>query len=187
MVELIYLLSEAAAEGHGEVHATPSNFGVVDATVWVSIAMLILIAIVLWKKVPALIGASLDKRIAEIKGELDEAKALRVEAEKLRTEYEGKLASAAAEAEDMKARAEEEAAHIIEDAKTNAAGLVARRKQMAEDKIAAAERSALADIRATAANAATGAAAALIAAKHDAAADKGLVDSTIADLGGKLN
>ena len=54
---------------------------------------------------------------------------------------------------------------------------------MAEDKIAAAERTAIADIRAKAVSAATEAAAALIAQNHDAKADKAMVDGAIKSLG----
>jgi F-type H+-transporting ATPase subunit b len=54
---------------------------------------------------------------------------------------------------------------------------------MAEDKIGAAERAAIAGIRTKAVNAATSAAAALIVEKHDAGADKQLVDSAIKGLG----
>jgi F-type H+-transporting ATPase subunit b len=53
---------------------------------------------------------------------------------------------------------------------------------MAEDKIAAAERAAVADLRARAADAATTAAGALIAENHTAAADKALVDQAIAGI-----
>jgi len=51
---------------------------------------------------------------------------------------------------------------------------------MAEERIAAAEANALAEVRTAAAKAATDAAAKLIADKHDAAADKALVDQAIA-------
>ena len=54
---------------------------------------------------------------------------------------------------------------------------------LAEDKIAAAERTAIAEVRAKAANAATAAAAALIAERHDAAADQLLVDKAIGGIG----
>ena len=57
---------------------------------------------------------------------------------------------------------------------------------MAEDKIAAAERAAIAEVRARAADAAAAAAGAIIAEKHGAEADKQLVDQTIAGLG-RLN
>ena len=67
-------------------------------------------------------------------------------------------------------------------AAVEAEALVKRRQKMAEEKIAAAERSAIADVRARAASAATAAAAALIKQTHDAKADKGLVDEAIGKL-----
>jgi F-type H+-transporting ATPase subunit b len=53
---------------------------------------------------------------------------------------------------------------------------------MAEDKIAAAERAAIAEVRSRAATAAAAAAAKLITEQHDASADKVMVDETIAGL-----
>ena len=83
----------------------------------------------------------------------------------------------------MIAHAEAEAQALIAKANVDAAELVERRAKMAEDKIAAAERAALAEVRAKTANAAASAAAMLIAARHGADADKALVDRTIAGLG----
>ncbi|SCW89919.1 F-type H+-transporting ATPase subunit b [Sphingobium faniae] len=154
-----------------------------DATGWVSLAMAVFILLLLVKKVPGLIGGALDNRIAQIKTQLEEASKLRAEAEALKAEYEAKLASAAGEADAMRKSAESEAETILQDAQTSAVALVARRQKMAEDKIGAAERSAIAGIRAKAVNAATGAAATLIAQGHDAKADKALVDSAIKELG----
>ena len=171
MTDLTLILAEGAAE--------PTAFGM-NATVWVSIAMLAFIGILLWKKVPALIAGMLDNKIAEISRQLNEAEALRLEAESLKAEYEAKLADAARETEEMRARADAEAEALVAKAKADATALIARRKQMAEDRIAAAEASALADVRAAAAKAATEAAAKLIADKHDASADKALVDQAIA-------
>ena len=175
MANLIIILAEAA----GEAHAAPKAFDM-DATVWVSIAMLAFLGILIWKGVPKMIGAMLDKRIAEISKQLDEAEQLRLDAESLKAEYEAKLADAAKEAEEMRARADAEAEALVAKAKADATQLIARRKQMAEDRIAAAEAGALADVRTAAAKAATDAAAKLIADKHDAAADKALVDQAIA-------
>ncbi len=182
MSEMLFLL----AEGAGEAHYEPSALGL-TATAWVSLAMLVFIGILIWKKVPALITSNLDKQIADIRTQLDEAKELRGEAEALRAEYEAKMASALTEADDMKHRAEQEAESILEQAKLDATALVERRKKMAEDKIASAERTAIADIREKVANAASMAAADLIGDVHDASADKALVDSTISDLGNQLN
>tara|TARA_R110000787_G_scaffold19057_12_gene57612 strand:+ start:19 stop:645 length:627 start_codon:yes stop_codon:yes gene_type:complete len=175
----------AATEAHGgpqQHEAAPAVFGM-DATVWVSLAMAVFLAVLIWKKVPAIIGKALDGQIAGIRAQLDEAAKLREEAEALRSEYQAKLAGAEKEAEALRARAEEEAALLVADAKTNSAALVKRRQKMAEDKIAAAERAAIADIRAKAVSAATSAATTLIAQGHDAKADKAMVDSAIKGLG----
>ncbi|ETI64159.1 ATP synthase subunit B [Sphingobium sp. C100] len=165
-----------------EPHTDPKAVGM-DATAWVSLAMAVFILILLVKKVPALIGRALDGRIAQIKEQLAEASRLRAEAEALKGEYEAKLAAAAGEAEAMRKAAEHEAEGLIADARVNAEALVVRRQKMAEDKIGAAERAAIAGIRAKAVNAATSAAAALIVQGHDAKADKALVDSAIGKLG----
>lgn len=170
------------AHGGGETHADPAAFGVATATVMVSLAMIALIAILVWKKVPGLIAGGLDKKIADIRAQLDEAASLRAEAEKLRGEYQAKIKAAEGEAAAMRARAEEEAEAILAKAKSDTSDLIARRQKMAEDRIGAAERAALAEVREKAATAATAAAASLIADKHDRAIDKGLIDKTIATL-----
>ena len=163
-------------------HTDPKAVGM-DATAWVSLAMAVFIGILLLKKVPGLIGGALDGRIAQIKTQLEEASKLRTEAEALKAEYVAKLTAAAGEADAMRKSAEHEAATLLEDAKANAAALVVRRQKMAEDKIGAAERAAIADIRSKAVTAATNAAGALIAQGHDAKADKILVDDAIKGLG----
>lgn len=175
----------SAAEAGGEPYVENAVFGI-TATAWVSIAMLILVGIILWKKVPAMIGASLDGKIAEIRSHLDEAKNLREEAEKIRSEYESKLACAVSEADDMKQRAEKEAETIIAEAKDEATALIARRKKLAEEKIQAAERAAIADIQAHVADTAIAASRALVQKQHDADKDGSLVNETINELGQAL-
>lgn len=172
--------SEAGGVGH-ENTPDPSALGF-DATAWVSLAMLVFIAILLWKKVPGLITAGLDRQIAAIKARLDDAKAIRAEAEALRDEYARKIANAEKDAAAIVSHAEAESKALIAKAEADATDLVARRTKMAEDKISAAERSAIAEIRAKTADAAAAAAARLIAERHDAGADKALVDKTIAGL-----
>ena len=178
------LTTEAGGVGP-ENHPDPSVFGL-DATVWVSLSMLVFLAVLVWKGVPRAIGGMLDRQIAAIRNRLEEAKKLRAEAEALRDEYSRKLADVENQTAAMVEHARGEAAALIAKAEADAADLVARRGRMAEDKIAAAERAALAEVRARVASAATAAAASLIAAKHDAGADKALVDRTIGGLG-RLN
>lgn len=171
-----------STEAHGgEEHATPSALGF-DATMLVALAMLVVIALAFWKKVPAMIASALDKQISGIKEQLDHATALRAEAEAIKTEYEAKAKQAAVDAEAMKAAAEEEAKLIVSQAKENATALIGRRAKAAEEKIAATERAAIAEVRAKAASAAAAAAAQLIATHHDAKADASLIDQSIASL-----
>jgi F-type H+-transporting ATPase subunit b len=172
----------ASTEAHGSaVHAAPKALGM-DATMWVALAMLIVIGIAIWKKLPAMVGGLLDKKIAAIKEQLDAATRLRTEAEALKAEYEAKAKQAGKDAEAMKVAAEAEAKDIVAKAKADSTALIARRTQMAEQKISAAEISAVAEVRSRAANLATAAAAAMIAEKHDGKSDKRIVDTTIASL-----
>jgi F-type H+-transporting ATPase subunit b len=166
---------------HAGEHITPSALGF-DATMLVALAMLAVIALAIWKKVPAMIAGALDGQIAGIKQQLDQATALRAEAENIKVEYEAKAKQAAIDADAMKASAEAEAKLIVARAKTDATSLIERRAKAAEEKIAAAERAAIADVRNKAASAAAAAAAQLIAAHHDAKADAALVDQSIASL-----
>ncbi len=169
----------AGTEAHGgAAHAVPAALGM-DATMWVALAMLLVIGLAVWKNVPALIGGALDKQIDAIREQLDAATALRKEAEGIKAEYEAKAKQAAKDALAMKEAAEAEAKDIVAKAKSDATALIARRSAMAEHKIAAAEIAAVADVRAMAASAASAAASMLIAEKHDAKSDKGLIDNAI--------
>jgi len=168
--------------GAPEHHPEPVNFGFMGAPQWIALAMLAVFAVMLWKRVPALIGRALDRKIAGIRAELDEAEQLRKDAEALKAEYEAKAAAADAERATMIERARHEAEAIVAQAQADTQALIERRTRMAEDKIAAAERQALDEVRSRAATAAAAAAARLIAEKHGAEADKTMVDKTIAGL-----
>ena len=170
-------LLSAVAEHEEEATA----FGI-NAGGWVALAMLMVFGIMLKAGVPKLVAGLLDKQIAEIRKQLDDAKALRAEAEALRAQYAAKIAGAEADAAAMVEHAKHEAEAIVAAAEAQTTALIARREKMAQDKIGAAERAALADVRATAASAATAAARGLIAENHDAKADKALVDTAIAGL-----
>ena len=168
--------------GGGAPHAAPTAFGL-SAPVFISLAMLVVIVLLIWKKVPAAIGKALDAKIALIRDQLAEAETLREEAEALKAEYQAKSKSADKDRKAMLERARHEADEIVAKAKTDAETLIERRARMAEEKIAAEERSAVEQLRATAADAATRAAARLIAARNDAASDAKLVDQAIGEIG----
>ena len=175
-----HLVTEGA-ETAGE-HALPALLGLTPP-MWIALAMIVVLAILVWKKVPAAIGKALDRKIDGIREQLAEAEALRNEAEALKAEYAAKAAAAEAEAAAMVERARHEADALIEKAREDADALVERRGRLAEEKIAAEERAAVQQLRAAAADAAALAAARLIADQMDSQTDKGLVDSAIAELG----
>jgi F-type H+-transporting ATPase subunit b len=171
----------AAANSAAELSEEPTALGL-NPGGWWAVAMLVVILIMLWAGVPRIVAGMLDKQIAEIKKQLDEAAKLRSEAEGLKAEYEKKLADAARHADELKANAEGEAKLIVAKAKSDAEALIERRAKSAEEKIAAAERNAVSELRAKAADVAAQAARGLIAEAHDAKADKSLVDEAIAGL-----
>lgn len=176
-------VAQTVAEGGVvELHAEPTALGI-SASGWVALSMLVVIAIMLWKKVPAIVAKALDARIATIRSQLDEAQRLRSEAEAVLADAKARSAASVGDAAAIVAHAEAEAKALLVKAEADAKELIERRRKMADDKIAAAERGAIAEIRSTVADAAAKAAAAIIAEQHGAAADKALVDRTIAGLG----
>ena len=172
----------ATVEHGAGVHAEPTLLGFAPYQ-WVALAMLVLILIAIFgAKVHKAIGGGLDRKIAAIREQLDEAKKLREEAEALRAEYAAKIAGAEKDAAAMIDRAKVEAEQIVAKAEADTAAVIARRKQMAEDKIAAAESSAVDELRAKAATVAAAAARELIAQKHGEADDRKLADQIIANI-----
>jgi len=178
MADLVLFLSAGA---EAAAHAEPTALGL-KAYNWVSVAMLVLVGVFIWKKVPGMITGGLDRKIAEIKQQLDEAKALRAEAEQLRDEYSAKMVDAEKHAEAMLESAQRDADALLAKAEADGKAMVDRRKRMAEDKIAAAEREAVEDVRDSAIAAATAASRKLIAERHDAGADSKLADEVISSL-----
>jgi F-type H+-transporting ATPase subunit b len=149
---------------------------------WVALAVLIVFALLIWKKVPGAVGRALDSKIALIRDQLAEAESLRKEAEALKAEYEAKAKSVDKDRKALLERAKHEADEIVAKAKADAEALIERRTRMAEEKIAAEERSAVEQLRAAAADAATKAAARIIADRHDATTDAKLVDKAIKEI-----
>lgn len=148
---------------------------------WVTVAVLSF-AIIFGRKVLRAVLAMLDQRSAAIEAALQEAAALRSEAEAMLKDAERRRAEAEAQAQAMIDAAAHEAARMaaefMQDAQTHAQ----RRERMALDRIAAAESSAVAELRAQAADLAVRATALSLAASIDAAHDQSLIDQAITQL-----
>jgi F-type H+-transporting ATPase subunit b len=154
--------------------------------VYVSITIFFLLAIFVGK-LPQRITGALDARIAGVRRQLDEAKALRIEAEALLADANRRREAAAKDAEAILARAKSEAAELVAETEKAARLTIERRTAAAMSKIAAAERSAEADLRADVAKKVTAAAATLIAAKADKSLQAKLTDEAISGLDRRLH
>jgi F-type H+-transporting ATPase subunit b len=156
-----------------------------DAEFWVLVAAVVFVALV-GRKVAPMIASGLDARAARIRAELDEARRLREEAEKLVAEYRAKQQEAAADAEAIVAHAKTEAERIAAQSARDLELALARRQQLAEERIAQAEAKALDEVRAVAIDVAIAAARDVIAAQIDAQRGAALLDAAIATLPERL-
>ncbi len=153
----------------------------------VTISFLLFIAVLLYLKVPALLGGKLDKRAEGIKAELDEARALREEAQTLLASYERKQKEVQEQADRIVAHAKLEADEAAEQAKADLKVSIARRLQAAEDQIASAEASAVKEVRDTAVGIAIAAARDVIAKQMTATDGNKLIDAAIGEVEAKLH
>ena len=154
---------------------------------WVAVGFVLVIALLLWKRVPAMVGKMLDQRSAVIAAELDEAKRLRQEAVDLLADYKKRAAGAEAEAAAILTEAKAEAARFAEESRASLKAQIARRAAAAQDKIAQAEAAAMNEIRTLAADAAVAGAQKLIAARLDEKRSSALIADSIKTLNEKLN
>jgi F-type H+-transporting ATPase subunit b len=158
-----------------------------DATFWALVALIIFLAVVLYMKVPALIGKALDRRSNRIREELEEARKLREEAQQLLAEFQRKRKEAEKDAVDIVNAAKHEADLLLADAKQKTEDYVARRTALAEQKIGQAERDAVNEVRSSAVDIAVEAARTLLAGKVDSKVDGNLFKASLQEVKSKLN
>jgi F-type H+-transporting ATPase subunit b len=154
---------------------------------WVAISFFIFVGVLLYLGVHKKLAAALDARAAMIAKELDEAKRLREEAEKVLADYKRKQGDAVKEAEAIVSLAAKEAEILSAETRRSMKEYFERRMKLAEDKIARAEAEALREVRAAAADAAVAAAQSLIAKSLTPETADKLVKQGIDALKGKLN
>lgn len=153
----------------------------------VLLAFLLFIAILFYFKVPGMLGGMLDKRADGIQSDLDEARALREEAQTLLAAFERKQKEVQEQSGRIVEHAKEEAAVAAEQAKEDLKTSIARRLAAAEDQITSAQVSAVKEIRDQAISIAIGAANDVIAKQMTAAEGNKLIDAAIAEAGEKLH
>jgi len=155
-------------------------------TFWVAVAFLVFVAVAAKPVAGALIGA-LDARSARIRAELEEAQALREEAQKTVAEFKRKQRDALKEAERILDHAKVEAKRLRERAERDLEVALERRERAALDKISQAETQALQEVRDQAIEVALVATAKLISENLDPERSDAMIDQAIRDLSGKLH
>lgn len=158
-----------------------------DPATWVSLAITVFFILIIWKKVPAIFAKMLDDRANEIEEQLENAKNLREEAASLLAKYERDQRDAEKQAADMIANAESEVKLMVSDSKAQIEEATKRRSEVAEQKIAQAEASALKEIRSLTVQVATNAARDLIEANLKKADHEALIKSSTEKLDEKLH
>jgi len=153
----------------------------------VLIAFLCFIAILYYFKVPSILGGLLDRRSDGIQAELDEARALRDEAQALVASYERKQKEVKEQADRIVAAAKEEANVAAQQAKEDLAKSIKRRLAAAEDQIDSAQTAAIRDVRDQAVVVAVAAARDVIAKQMTAADGNALIDAAISEVEAKLH
>jgi F-type H+-transporting ATPase subunit b len=130
---------------------------------WVAVSFFLFVAGVLYLGVHKKIATALDARAASIAKEIEEARHLREEADKVLADYREKQGNAAKEAQDIVDLASREAQALAAETSRSMKEHFDRRMKLAEDKIGRAEAEALREVRAAAADAAVTAAQTIIA------------------------
>jgi F-type H+-transporting ATPase subunit b len=154
---------------------------------WVAVSFFLFVGGMLYLGVHKKLAAALDARAASIAKELEEAKRLRQEAEKVLADYRRKQGDVAKETKGIIDLASKEAEILAAETRRSMKEQFERRMKLAEDKIARAEAEALREVRAAAAEAAVTAARTIIAAKLTPEGADRLVSQGIDALKGKLN
>lgn len=181
LIALTVLLSSPAMAASGPfISLGNTNFIVL-------LAFILFVGVLLYAGVPGKITAMLDARAAQIKAELDEARALREEAKVILADYERKRKEVQEQADRIVANARTEAVDAAEAAKAELERSIARRIAAAEDRIASAEKDAVRAVRERAVTVAIDVAGEILAKQMTEAKAGASIDAAIAEVGAKLH
>lgn len=182
-----FLILTLAVAGTPALAASGPFFSLSNTNFVVLLAFILFIAILVYFKVPGLLTGLLDKRAVAIQSELDEAKALREEAQTLLASYKRKQDEVAEQADRIVETAKKEAKAAAEQAKLDLQASIARRLAAAEEQIASAEVSAVNEVRDQAVNVAVAAAGDVIAGQMGPAQAEALFTAAVDEVKAKLH
>ena len=153
-----------------------------DATFFVALSFVLFVIFVFWAGLPSTIIKSLDDRSEQIKKELDEARILHEEAQKLLATEKRKLEQCDAEVEEILKQASEQAALITEKSNSLLKEEIKRKQKQADLKIAQARDEAIREVKAKASELSLIIAKEYLKENIDDNAASDLIDKSISDL-----
>ena len=184
MIQIILATMLAATPA---LAASGPFFSLANTNFVVLMAFILFVGILLYAKVPARLTSALDARAVQIRADLDEAKALREEAQTILASYERKQKDVQAQADRIVATAREEAMTAAAEAKEELKASITRRLAAAEDRIASAETAALRAVREQAVSVAVAAAGDLLAKQMTAEGAGAMIEASIKEVGERLH
>ncbi|MFN3971317.1 MAG: F0F1 ATP synthase subunit B [Gemmobacter sp.] len=184
MIRLSLMLT---ALGSPAMAASGPFFSLGNTDFVVLVSFLIFVGILFYAGVPKMVTGLLDKRADQIRADLDEARALREEAKTILASYERKKKDVQEQADRIVSGAREEAMRAAEEAKDELKRSIARRLAAAEDRIRAAEKAAVREVRERAVAVAVAVAGDILARQATAESVGASIDSAIAEVGTRLH
>ena len=157
-----------------------------DSHFWVAVAFVVFMGVLVMAGVHRLVWKTLGDAGAKVRAQLDEAEALRKEAQDLLAQVRAQKEASDRLAAEMLANAQEEARRLQAEAQVKLAEQIERRGIMAERRIAQAEAQAAQEVKAAAAELAAVMAEKVLVERLAAAKSDPLVDQAIGQLGTKL-
>ena len=157
-----------------------------DSHFWVGVAFVIFLVVMYQVGVDKLAWNALGDAGTKIQGQLDEATALRAEAQALLDQIKVERVASEKLAKDMLTNAQDEAKRLQAEAQIKLEEQIKRRGELAERKIANAEAQAQADVKAAAADLAAQMAEQVLVKRLAGAKGDPLIDQAIGQMAGKL-
>ena len=155
-------------------------------TFWVTIAVLVFL-LLFGRKIALPVNNMLDQRAEAVRAALDEAAQLKAEAQAMLADAKRRQEQAVADAKQILESAHLEAERMSEELTREAEATAKRRKQMALDRISAAEKAALHEVSSIAVDVASAAVAQLLRNGFAAETNDAMIDHAIAGVPAALH
>ena len=157
-----------------------------DATFFVALSFVLFVFFVIWVGLPSTIIKSLDDRSEKIKNELEEARALHEEAQKLLANEKRKLEKCDSDVKEILKKASDQAALITEKSNILLQEEIKRKQKQADIKIDQAKDDAIREVKAKAAELSLIIAKEYLKENIDDKISSDLIDKSIIDLKNNL-